>query len=443
MKRPPENDPPTDELDSGRETIDVPLTRPPVFLTRNRLLKSLSEDVLALIHSRMTEQRFRAGEALITQGDPGTSLMLLTSGKVEVSVEEGETRHTIKRIGPGEIIGEMALLTKEPRNATVRAVTPVRASILAAADFDEMAGKHPKISALLTLLLASRLGRVQHDALTGQTFEGYRILQCLGRGGMSVVYEAQEAGSPRRVALKMMSHRLLFDPAAMAHFMREAEIVLSFNHPNIAKMYGRFEAYRTSFIVMELCEGISISRVMSSQAPLPEPEVRKLVGQVASAIMHAHGAGIVHRDIKPSNIMVTREGTVKLIDFGLAGQIDKDAVTPALFGTPHYMAPEQMTGGLVGKTIDLFALGHVAYEMLTGVRLFEGDDFWAIREQVMECRTPDFSKDPAGVSPEFRRVLQGLLMKDPAERSLDFEKVRSWAGPVDVQLLEERVAGSE
>jgi serine/threonine protein kinase len=181
---------------------------------------------------------------------------------------------------------------------------------------------------------------------------------------------------------------------------------------------------------------------MSSQEPLPEAEVRKIIGQVASAIMHAHGAGIVHRDIKPSNIMVTREGTVKLIDFGLAGQIDQDFNTPALFGTPHYMAPEQMTGELVGKKIDLFALGHVAFEMLTGSRLFQGNDFWEIREQVMKCRTPDFSKEPAGVSGEFRKLLRDLLLKDPAERRLDVDTTGSWAGPVDFKLLEDRVRES-
>ncbi len=432
-RQPDSNSPPSDP-DSVSETIDVSLSRAPGFLAQVKPFESLNEEILTLIHRNMSEQEFGPGELLIRQGDVGTSLLVVAAGEVEISVEEDGKRHVLKRAGAGEVLGEMALLTKEPRMASVTALTPVRAWVLSADRFDKLARRHPRISALLTLLLASRLGRARHDAMTGNVFHGYRIRRCVGRGGMSVVYEAEDDRS-RHVALKMMSHRLLYDPVAMQHFMREAEIVESFDHPNIAKVYGRFEAFRTSFIVMEFCKGISMSKVMASRGALPEEVVRKVVGQVAAAVAHAHEAGIVHRDIKPSNIMVTRDGTVKLIDFGLAGQLEKDSLAPALFGTPHYMAPEQMIGQPVNRKIDLFALGHVAFEMLTGGRLFKGEDFWAIRNQVIQCRLPDFLTDYPDISPELRRVLHGSLLRDPDERYLDFDLVRSWAAPVPLESI--------
>ena len=428
-RKPPATEGTPAPSDPLSHSTDLTLTSAPAH-RRFKPLESLNEEILALLQRNMTETLFAPGEVLMRQGDPGTSLMVVAEGEAEVSIEKDGTRRVLKRVGAGEVLGEMALLTKEPRMATITAMTSGRALVLAADRFEEIAAGDPRISTLLTLLLASRLGKLQHDAMTGNTFNGYRIQRCLGHGGMSVVYEAEQLGSNRRVALKMMSHRLLYDPIALLHFQREADIVESFDHPNIAKMFGRFEAFRTSFIVMELCEGISISQAMSTGVPLPEPVVRGIIGQAAGAIAYFHEAGIVHRDIKPSNLMVTREGTVKLIDFGLAGQVDKEALAPALFGTPQYMAPEQMAGESVGKKVDLFALGQVAFEMLTGRRLFEGRSFRSLRSEVLKCRTPDFMTNFPELSPEIRAVLQGLLLREPDQRHLDFDLVASWAAPV-------------
>jgi serine/threonine-protein kinase len=323
----------------------------------------------------------------------------------------------------------MALLTKASRMASVKAVTPVRARVMSADHFDDLARRHPRISALLTLLLASRLGTLRHDAMAGNIFHGYRIRRTVGLGGMSVVYEAEDPAG-RLVALKMMSHRLLYDPVARQHFHREADIVESFDHPNIARLYGRFEAFRTAFLVMELCEGISIQKALSSGGALPEPVVRAILGQASRAIAHAHQAGIVHRDIKPANIMVARDGTVKLIDFGLAGQLDQESLAPAFFGTPHYMAPEQMAGDSVGKSIDLFALGHVAFEMLTGESLFLEEEFMKLREEVIRCDISGRLAALSGSSQELRDVLSGMLRRDPGKRRLDFALVETWAAPV-------------
>ena len=395
----------------------------------------LSAEILSLLHANMTECRFAPGEFLMKQGDPGTTLMLLSQGEAEVSVEEAGHRYLLKRAGAGEVLGEMALLTGEPRTASVVAITPVIAMTLTADEFDRLAQQHPRLSAFLTLLLASRLGKLSHDAMTGNVFGGYRINRCVGRGGMSVVYEAEEAATHRRVALKMMSHRLLYDPVAMQRFRREAEIVTGFDHPNIARTHGRFEAFRTSFIVMELCEGISIDEVLETRGHIDESLARRILGQVARAVAHAHHAGVMHRDIKPSNLMATRDGTVKLIDFGLAGSLDDDLLHRSLFGTPQYMAPEQMAGGPMGLEVDLFALGHVAFEMVTGDRLFKSTGLRDLKEEMARFSAPDLS-GLSGISREYREALEGMLQGDPQRRRLDFDQVESWGGPVPLESLQ-------
>ena len=434
--RDPKNDGPPAGHDPIDDTVDAPVSEISNFLAKLRPFKRLDTEILKLIHKSMSDVMFEPGELLMKQGDPGTSLMVVADGDVEIGVDEEGGHHVLKLAHAGEVLGEMALLTNEPRSASVRAVTAVRAWVLPAERFHELAAKHPRIGVLLTLLLASRLGRLEHDALTGKIFEGYRISRRLGRGGMSVVYEAEESESGRRVALKMMSHRLLYDPAAMKRFQREADIIASFDHPNIAKMYGRFEAFRTSFIVMEFCEGISIDEVLRTRKRLPEPLTRSILGQLVGAVAYAHGAGIVHRDIKPSNVMVTRDGSVKLMDFGLAQRLEAATATRGLLGTPRYMAPEQMSGEAAGTKTDLFALGLLAFEMVSGTPFFEGKDIWALRKEVVRCRTPDFSKTLPEASPELRRVLRRLLFRDPEERTLDLALVSSWAAPVDPAALE-------
>jgi CRP-like cAMP-binding protein len=432
-------EPNSDDLPIGDEsvddTIDAPVSEVSNFLAKLRPFKRLDTEILRLIRTSMSDCRFEPGEYLMKQGDPGTSLMVVADGDVEIGVDEEEGHHVLKRAHAGEVLGEMALLTNEPRSASVKAVTAVRAWVLPADRFHELAARHPRISVLLTLLLASRLGRLEHDALTGKIFQGYRIKRRLGRGGMSVVYEAEDATSERRVALKMMSHRLLYDPVAMQRFKREADIIESFEHPNIARMLGRFEAFRTSFIVMEFCEGISIDDALEARGTLPEPVTRKILGQLAAAVAYAHGAGIVHRDIKPSNVMVTRDGSVKLMDFGLAQRLEAATATRGLLGTPRYMAPEQMSGQAAGTKSDLFAIGLLAFEMLAGEPLFQGDDIWALRREVVRCRIPDLAEVLPDAGPEIRRVLRRLLFRKPGERTLDFDLVGAWAAPVYPETL--------
>jgi CRP-like cAMP-binding protein len=393
----------------------------------------LPEAVVALIEAHMTEREFAAGERLIRQGERGGSLMVLTHGIVEVCVDDADgTRHFIQRVGPGQVLGEMSLLTEEPRSAHAIATEPVQALVLAAETFHALAAEHPEISIALTQLLALRLGQRGHDALAGKVFEGYRIRQRLGRGGMAVVYEAEELESRRRVALKMMSHRLVYDRGALALFQREADLIERLEHPCIARMFGRFAAFHTFFIAMEYCDGSTLASVLEDGGPLTEREFRRIMGQLASAIDCAHAAGVVHRDIKPANVMLREDGRVVLMDFGLAKPVldDEPGEGGLVVGTPRYMAPEQMAGRAVDVRADYFALAAVAWEMLTGRPLFEEKRGSWLRKLRKSWQPPDVRTTVPGLPDDLYGFLNTGLAVDPNERRLNLAEIARWAdGP--------------
>ncbi len=283
------------------------------------------------------------------QGDPGTLLMVLCDGEVEISLDDASgNRKVLTRTNRMQVLGKMALLTDEPRSANVVAATPVGTLVFPADKFHELAGRFPEISVVLMLLISERLGLPgRDDILAGKTLDEYRIARRLGRGAMSVVYDAEHLQTGKRVALRMMSHRLVYDQGALAQFRTEAEIIGSFQHENIVRMYGRFAAFRTYFIVMEFSDGVPLNEILDSGGPFPEAEFRKTFGQIVRALTYAHAAGVIHRDVKPANIMLSSSGLVKLMDFGLARtllQSDPEA-DDRIVGTLRYMAPEQMMGG--------------------------------------------------------------------------------------------------
>lgn len=368
------------------------------------------------IEDRMQRVRFEPGEYLMRQGEAGDGLFVLTKGwvRIEAADPSGQS-HAIAESGPGEILGEMALLTDEPRTASVVATEPVEASFLPGKVFDEMASEYPVISRLLTQLLAERLGHSGRDALAGKTLNRYRIRQRLGRGGMAIVYQAEDLESAETVALKMMSHRLVYDADSLRLFQREASIIESFDHPNIVRMLGRFKAFRSYFIVMEFCDGVSLDRISRQHGPLPEVVVRLVLTQLATALRYAHDRNVVHRDIKPSNVMLTRTGDVKLMDFGLANPLDEGSTTGHIAGTPRYMAPEQLRGEPVDTRADLFAFGMTAWKLITGRDLITEKSLIGIQKRHAAWKIPPLE----GVPEDLTRLIESCLSLTPAERSLD------------------------
>src|SRR5215831_2631971 len=229
----------------------------------------------------------------------------------------------------------------------------------------------------------------------------YEILAPIGAGGMGEVYRARDTKLKRDVALKVLPEAFASDAERLARFQREAEVLVSLNHPNIAHIYG----VEGRALVMELVEG------ESPKGPLPFEDAWRIASQIAAALEYAHDKGIVHRDLKPANVKVTAEGVVKLLDFGLAkafsGQTP-DSGNPdnsptltlgathlgVILGTAAYMAPEQAKGKTVDKRADIWSFGVVLYELLTGRRLFTGDDASDTVAQVL-TKQPDFAQVPA------------------------------------------------
>jgi serine/threonine-protein kinase len=263
----------------------------------------------------------------------------------------------------------------------------------------------------------------------------YEIVAPLGAGGMGEVYRARDTRLNRDVAVKILPEALAGDPDRLARFEREAQALAALNHPNIAGVY----AVEGLAIVMELVSGEDLSARIG-RGPIPLAEALPLARQIADAIDAAHEAGIIHRDLKPANIKVKDDGTVKVLDFGLAkaleppGEPSAEAMnSPTLtnrgtrmgviLGTAAYMAPEQARGKVVDKRADIWAFGVVLYEMLTGVRPFAGDNVTDLLAAVVRAE-PDWNALPARTPPLVRRLLQRCLAKEPKRRLHDIADAR-------------------
>ncbi len=277
----------------------------------------------------------------------------------------------------------------------------------------------------------------------GTRFGPFDVIAQIGAGGMGEVWRARDSQLGRDVALKILPAAVAGDPDRLMRFEREAKALASLNHPNIAQIHGLENAEGTRALVMELVEGEDLSQRIARGA-IPIEDALPIARQVADALEAAHGAGIIHRDLKPANIKVRDDGTVKVLDFGLAKAIEGDGsglrqqdpspssatmTSPALtqmgviLGTAAYMAPEQARGKPVDRRADIWAFGVVLYEMLTGQRAFDGEDVSLALSAVLQ-REPDWSALPAGMPPALSACLRRCLKKDPKQRIHDIADAR-------------------
>ena len=271
-------------------------------------------------------------------------------------------------------------------------------------------------------------------ALTpGTRFGAYEVTAQIGAGGMGEVYRARDTTLNRDVALKVLPELFALDPDRLARFKREAQVLASLNHPNIAAIYGFEGTEGLQALVLELVEGPTLADRIA-QGPMPLDEALPIAKQIADALEAAHERGIVHRDLKPANIKVRDDRTVKVLDFGLAKALEGDVAaanisqSPTLsvaatrlgviLGTAAYMSPEQARGKPVDKRTDIWAFGCVLYEMLTGKHAFDGDDVTDVLSRVLQ-RDPDFNALPAATPRAVRKLLGRCLQKDPRSRLRD------------------------
>jgi Tol biopolymer transport system component len=264
----------------------------------------------------------------------------------------------------------------------------------------------------------------------------YELIGPLGAGGMGEVWRARDTRLQRDVAIKVLPEALASEPERLGRLMREAQALASLNHPNIAQIHGLEESGGVRALVMELVDGDDLS-VLIARGAMPFAEALPIARQIAEALEAAHEQGIIHRDLKPANVKVRRDGTVKVLDFGLAKVMDPLAsasggrpggelgLSPTLtaqatrvgviLGTAAYMSPEQARGRAVDRRADVWAFGAVLYEMLTGRRAFEGEDVSFTLANVLK-ETVDWVPLPADLPPGVRRLLRRSLEKDPRRR---------------------------
>jgi TolB-like protein len=265
-----------------------------------------------------------------------------------------------------------------------------------------------------------------HNHLTGRTLAHYQISAAIGAGGMGEVYRATDTKLARDIALKVLPPDMASDPDRLARFQREARAVAALNHPNVVTVYSVEESDNVHFITMELIEGQPLDRLICANG-LPADRILEIAGAIADALAAAHEKGIVHRDLKPGNVMVTNDGRIKVLDFGLAKDVGAESSNDAtltstgrtragvVMGTPAYMSPEQVSGRPLDHRTDIFSLGVLLHEMFTGCRPFEGSSAELI-SSILRDTPASVNQLRPDLPADLARVIRRCLEKDPRYR---------------------------
>src|SRR3954470_7898312 len=265
-------------------------------------------------------------------------------------------------------------------------------------------------------------------SLVGQVFSNrYQIDREIARGGMAEVYLARDQLLNRPVALKCLFPEYAREPSFVERFRREAQAAANLNHPNIVAIYDWGQESGTYFIVMEYVEGRSLRDLIRSEAPVDPNDAAEITAEIAAALGFAHTSGVVHRDVKPGNVLLTRSGSVKVTDFGIAraGASDGLTQTGSVMGTATYFSPEQAQGLAVDGRSDVYSLGVVLYEMVTGQPPFVGDSPVSTAYKHVREAAVAPSKIVPSVPPELERVILTCLAKDPKDRYQSCDDLRA------------------
>jgi serine/threonine-protein kinase len=262
----------------------------------------------------------------------------------------------------------------------------------------------------------------QSDPLVGAVLDGrYRVEVMIATGGMSAVYRGLDLRLDRPVALKIMDSRYAGDSQFLTRFQREARVVARLKDPGLVAVYDQGIDGQHPFLVMELIEGGTLRELLRERGPMPPHAVAAVLRPVLGGLAVAHSAGLVHRDIKPENVLISDGGDVKIADFGLVRAVAEAKITSTsvILGTVAYLSPEQVSTGDAGPRSDVYSVGILAYELLTGVTPFTGDSALAVAYQRMDNDVSPPSAVIAGVPAQFDELVLQATRRDPADRYAD------------------------
>lgn len=260
------------------------------------------------------------------------------------------------------------------------------------------------------------------DPLVGSLLDGrYRVESRIASGGMSTVYRGRDVRLDRPVALKVMDPRYAGDQQFLTRFHREARAIARLKDPGLVAIYDQGSDPAHPFLVMELVDGGTLRELLRERGPMPPHAMAAVLRPVLSGLGVAHGAGLVHRDIKPENVLISDDGEVKLVDFGLVRAIAEAGITSTsvILGTAAYLSPEQVEGAATGPRSDVYAAGVMAFELLTGTTPFTGDNPLAVASQRLDRDVPPPSSVIAGVPPELDAFVARATARRPEDRFAD------------------------
>lgn len=381
------------------------------------------EDLLSLADQAHLNT-YAPGRELMRAGEPGDTMHVIRTGMVKVPIldESGEER-MVFHLGPGELVGEMALLTGELRSADVIAEQQTQTVSFDRATLQPLLEDYPNLARFLTEILGRRLEEKGGIGNVGK----YKLIGKLGEGATGKVYEALHPTLNRTVAMKMLSHSLVYNAKFRERFLGEARLMASLSHPNIVQIFDTESAYATYFIVMEKLSGKNVAHLMKEKGKLDPYQTASILRQMAAALSYAHSKGFAHRDVKPANAALDARGTVKLMDFGLARPIAVEQggmSTQSVDGTPQYIAPETAMGKVTDGRVDIYALGVMGFEMLTGRLPFEHQSVMDMLKAHVRQDPPDVRTINPDIPGPLADFVNSALIKDPQKRLSDYDRIQ-------------------
>ncbi|MCF6247451.1 MAG: protein kinase [Desulfobacula sp.] len=374
------------------------------FILNTPLVNTLrNEDICSFLNC-MDRIILDPGVRFLIQKETWDNLYIIQKGVCSIQIEHKDNkRHTVVQCREGDVIGEAALLTGRPSNASIISESDMILWQLSKDRYDRACISHPNIKNILTELFTTH---IENSITTDLRNVGrYLMTHPIGGGDTGFIYKGKHKRLGMPVAIKMITHNLAMDAEFLDNFRRKGKRITKLNHPNIVQIYDINELYRTIFIVMEYLDGESLKTLLERKVRLPFSRVLSFLLQISAGLAHAHDHKIVHRDISPANIFIVNDDHIKLLDFGMACSQKEKAIYKT--DRVHYMSPEQIKNNPVDHRSDIYSFGILAYELFTGKMPFADDNKKAMMNMYANTQVPD----PKLLVPDLPDRVNALIIK--------------------------------